>query len=118
MLHPFNCPIYLIILLTITTHATIFYVEENATGNCTDPAHPCPRINQAINLAQEGDEIHISAGTYTEDVINVTKMLTFIGENLSVIRPVGGNHPMIIMADGTLVRGLRFEGYERGMCGM
>ena len=38
------------------------------TTNCTDPTQPCATIQHAVNQAVDGDDVLISAGTYTDTV--------------------------------------------------
>ena len=42
--------------------------NNNATTSCTDRTHPCTSIQQAVDLAENGDQILVQAGIYAEHV--------------------------------------------------
>jgi predicted outer membrane repeat protein len=57
------------------------YVATTGTdsGACTSSMSPCLTIAHAVSQAVSGDTISIAAGTYPEQVIVGTKVLTFVG---------------------------------------
>ncbi|MCP4542398.1 MAG: hypothetical protein GY832_35190 [Chloroflexi bacterium] len=67
-----------IALLSILTHyaspahATtgIYYVQEDADGDCLSAITPCSSVQRAINLATNpGDKVLVGSGAYTENLI-------------------------------------------------
>ena len=42
--------------------------NNTATTSCTDLTHPCTSIQQAVDLAENGDQILVQAGIYAEHV--------------------------------------------------
>lgn len=59
------------------------YVSLHGTGDCSTLADACGSINQAISLADPtgGTVIHVSAGTYTEDV-TINRPVTLVGAGM------------------------------------
>lgn len=64
MKHFFLFPLFA--LGTFLPAQTIFHVDQNATGNASGSswAHAFPLLQQALALAQNGDEIWVAAGVY------------------------------------------------------
>lgn len=66
-----------------------------------------PTIGEAVDAANPGDTILVSAGTYEEGFILINKSLTIIGEgaNNTVITPRGVNDIFEIHADNVTISG-------------
>ncbi|TVQ09218.1 MAG: hypothetical protein EA364_14420 [Balneolaceae bacterium] len=69
-------------------HAQNRYVAPDGTnsGNCSAGSSPCATIVYALNWSEQGDVIHVQAGTYTETL--------FIGKNVT-IRGAGAGETII-----------------------
>jgi nitrous oxidase accessory protein len=82
--------------MTFAAHSGIIRVPENY-----------PKIQEAVDAANPGDTILVSAGTYEEGFILINKSLTIIGEgaNSTVITPRGVNDIFEIHADNVTVSG-------------
>ena len=62
---------------------------KDSGRDCSDPSAPCLTIRHALELAETGDTLILSPGTYTESGLSIGKELT-----------IQGNHP-----DKTIVQG-------------
>jgi len=77
---------------------------DGATGNdttdCTNPAVPCATIGYALSQAENGDEIRVAEGIYTE-TLDVSPAVTLKGgyEAAGWTRDITA-HPTIVDADG------------------
>jgi|GEM_PF-1596224 len=73
-----------------------------------------PRIQEAINNANQGDTVFVSSGTYYENVI-VNKTVSLIGENrnTTVIDGGGIGRTVYVVADNVTIKGftIRNSGY-------
>lgn len=77
-------------------------------------------IQAAINAANAGDTLVLSAGTFSEATVDVNKALTFEGANAGVDATNGGHtgaesiitNGMIIAAAGVTVDGVEFSGTD------
>ena len=52
---------------------------SDAGNDCTDAATPCATLVHACGLANTGDTIELSAGTYNEPGLVIDKALYFVG---------------------------------------
>jgi nitrous oxidase accessory protein len=66
-------------------------------------------LRQAIEAAQEGDTILVSAGTYLENNLEVNKRLSILGQNFPVIDGEFNGDVFRIRADGVRLRGLELR---------
>lgn len=67
------------------------YVEQSAQGTSCIITNPCGSIQQAVEVASEGDTIFIAAGVYKENVFIQTANITLRGEfKLNTIIEAGG----------------------------
>ena len=57
---------------------------------CGSVADPCKTINYAVGRASSGDTVYIAAGMYTENVVTLGKVLTFIGAGMGSTIVDGG----------------------------
>ncbi|HCR69921.1 MAG TPA: hypothetical protein DIW23_00625 [Anaerolineae bacterium] len=59
-----------------------YYVAVNGSdlNTCTQSA-PCKSFNKAMSLAQSGDTVYVTAGTYNQELIITKSGLTVIGQN-------------------------------------
>lgn len=66
-------------------------MEEGATGTCNE-SDPCGVIQQAVDLAVEGDSILIGAGTFYENINLMTPGLIMRGASreTTIIESAGG----------------------------
>ena len=60
--------ITLLALPIASTHAANLFVRHDGYGNECNAAVPCGSLQAAINRAGPKDRIHVSAGTYTENI--------------------------------------------------
>jgi hypothetical protein len=77
------------------------YVAKSGSadsGDCASVASPCLTIGYAINQANSGDTIRISAGTYNEHDLNPAKDLNFYGAGMNDTILDGTNSGKVIMA--------------------
>jgi hypothetical protein len=77
---------------------------DGATGSdttdCTNPAAPCATIGYALSQAENGDEIRVAEGTYTE-ILDIGTTVTLRGgyEAAGWTRDIA-THPTIVDANG------------------
>jgi len=67
-------------------------------------------LKSAINLAQAGDTIRLSAGTYREHDLQINKSVTIEGISQPTLDADGKGMILDITASGVTIRGLRFIG--------
>ena len=69
MLNPF---VLVLLLLVTSTQARVLHVRAGAeptnVTTCTSPSDPCGTIQQAVDLAENGDDILVQEGVYEENV--------------------------------------------------
>ena len=63
-----------------------------------------PTIQEAIDNASPGNEIHVDSGTYNESV-NITKMLILRGIGMPVVNAGGSGSAITLSADGIALEG-------------
>jgi len=56
----------------------VYYVREGGTGTTCTLTDPCGSVQQAINLAGDGDEVWVATGTYVENLV-ITRGLSLRG---------------------------------------
>lgn len=85
------------------------------TNVTPDPDTYWPTIQSAIDAATAGDEIHVCAGTYYEN-LSVTKGISLIGagRNITFVKPATADYTLKIkgnagMTGNVLVEGFTFE---------
>ncbi len=81
------------LFMTCNVYASDYYVKNPGLGSqdCTDLINACPSIQQAIDIASDGDIIHVSSGTYTEN-ITINKQLEVMGANANENGPEPRNN--------------------------
>lgn len=88
--------IFRVLLLTFFYHSSLFagnlYVEQGGEGITCTVKSPCGVIQEAVNLAVEGDLILIGSGIYIENVFIQTSNITLKGKSKTstVIQTAGG----------------------------
>lgn len=80
--------LYLIALLVLPLSMTAQdrYVDpsgSDAANDCSLPGSPCLTISHAMTQAITGEDIHVAAGTYNENVL-INKQVNLIGAGASV----------------------------------
>lgn len=98
----------------------------DAPNICTSEATPCRTIGRAVEVASEGDEIRIAAGTY-EETVETAKVLTFKGtgagldgegpEQTLVRGPHGGTgpgKPAFVLPNGGTIEAMALRGGSGG----
>ena len=84
--------------------------EYSSSTLTTTPVHNINKstnyttIQEAIDNASSGDEIHVDSGTYYENV-NVTKQLTLRGIGMPVVNAGGSGSAITLAADGISLEG-------------
>jgi nitrous oxidase accessory protein len=68
------------------------------------------RIGDALRAAADGDRIRITAGTYAEGPLVVTRSVALIGQGWPVLDGEGRHTVLAVEADGVEVRGLVLRG--------
>jgi len=81
-----------IVLFQANIFAGNLYVEQGAAGGICSKIEPCGGIQQAIDIAMEGDTINIAAGNYGENLFIQTAGLTLKGKSKrkTIIQTAGG----------------------------
>jgi nitrous oxidase accessory protein len=69
---------------------------------------PTQSIQAAINAAQPGDTIQVQAGTYNEN-LTLDKSLTLIGLNKPIVRGIGKDSTIAVIADNCTMQGFVIE---------
>lgn len=88
-------------LLTIVLPAGAYpadlYVSTTGTDmpDCSDDLDPCLTIQYTVDVAVDGDTIHVAAGTYVENV-SITKDLAIDGAGLDVTIVDGGGLDRVV----------------------
>ena len=86
-----------------------------STALTTTPVHNINKgtnyttIQEAIDNASTGDEIHVDSGTYYENV-NVTKQLTLRGIGMPVVNAGGSGSAITLAADGIVLENFTATG--------
>ena len=78
-------------------NSSIWYVSEDGNDTCGNQEQPLSSIQDAIDLAQDGDTIYVSAGTYYEHINFSSKNLALIGEDRETTIIDGGNTDRVIL---------------------
>ena len=73
------------------------------------PDGPINSIQTAIDLADHGDTVMITQGTYHASRIIVDKSIVLLGQQLPVIRGPGKDEVMRVTADSVQIHGLQIE---------
>lgn len=73
------------------------------------PDGPVTSIRQAVEMAEEGDEILVKSGVYHENQITINKRLTLVGEDYPVIDGDNGGTIFTVTADGVAIRGFHIQ---------
>lgn len=80
--------------LCSNVNAATLYVNESGSGFSCSNIDPCPTIKQAVDNADAGDTIEVSAGTYIENVFvppgKNGLVISGAGIDATVVRSAGG----------------------------
>lgn len=89
---------------------TLLFVSTNlfATTHRIGLQHKIKTIREGIALAQAGDTLLVSAGTYKEGNLVLEKSLTLIGENFPVLDGENKYEIITIHAQHVVIKGFRF----------
>ncbi len=75
-------------------------------------------VQAAIDAAQSGDTVHVTAGTYNGDIVLNKSGITLEGENRASILNGTGNNPVILcqnLSQPTVIRGFKVTGGTAGI---
>ncbi|MDI3340746.1 MAG: pectinesterase family protein [Sphaerobacter sp.] len=88
---------------------------RDADNDCTDPNQPCGSIQHAVDLAQPGDTIHLTAGTYRQDVTlppdkhDLTLAGAGAGQTVIVGQAGGSPYTITLTSPGAIIQGLTLD---------
>ncbi len=90
------------------------YVATTGTdsGDCSNPATPCLTITYALSQADNGTVIHVAAGNYAGNDINISKSVTLSGAPGAVITVPDGSgiNGFDVHANDVTIEGFDIEG--------
>jgi hypothetical protein len=101
----------------ISSHTTKVYVDDDASGaQDGSSSHPYKTIKQAMDAVSKNSEIHISKGTYVENV-NLKKGVEIFGESKSgvVIKASDKDEAVVKMEDDTTLDKVTVENGRYGV---
>lgn len=101
-------PITSLINLAIIYLSIFVSTELFATTHKIGKQYKIKSIREGIALAQAGDTLWVSAGTYREGNLILEKALTLIGENFPVLDGENKYEILTIHAQDVTIRGFRF----------
>jgi hypothetical protein len=81
----------------------VYYVREDAPGDCLSATTPCGSVQQALDLADDGDEILVATGTYTENLFITRGVRLRGGWNVSFTTQSPVSYPSVIDGAGAHV---------------
>jgi parallel beta-helix repeat protein len=104
------------VLLLFTTVLVAFTYLSVAAESVIRVPYDYINIQEAINAANAGDTIRVSAGVYYEHVV-VNKSISLIGENSSstIIDGNGTANVLLVVADNVLVTGFKIMNGDVGI---
>ncbi|MDN5205037.1 nitrous oxide reductase family maturation protein NosD [Fulvivirgaceae bacterium BMA10] len=70
---------------------------------------PVKTIKQGLDKSKDGDVVIVKPGFYQEGNLNITKQITFLGEDFPVIDGNNNNEVLTINADSVVVRGFLIQ---------
>jgi len=73
--------ILLAVLLMGTLTITLKFTRAISEPNTITVPDDYPKIQEAINAANQGDTIFVKAGTYNEDYVVLNKSVSLVGDN-------------------------------------
>jgi nitrous oxidase accessory protein len=85
-----------------------FYLSQ-ANTIVIGPGQPVNSLKKAVSLAKDGDTIRIKAGVYKEGNIIITRAITLIGENNSILDGEKKNELLTISGRKITVKNLQFQ---------
>ncbi len=111
--------VLIVVPIFVLAGAKEVYVDKNAKGSEEGTAnHPYRSISKALKHAKEGTNIHISKGTYKEN-ITVPKGVKLFGKKKDVgdvvIKSDNGDKPTVTMKHQTELNFLTIEGGRHGV---
>ena len=107
---------YLLFVLLLSQICSGFVVISESAQSVIRVPKDCPTIQQAVNIADNGDVIFVAAGTYYEHVL-INKTLTLVGEDPSITVIDGDGTGTIIQidADNVVVDGFTLRNASFGI---
>jgi hypothetical protein len=103
--------------LVASSHKTKLYVNNDANGTQDGSvSHPFKTIGKAMDKADSKTEIHVSNGTYKENIA-LKKGVALYGESEDgvVIKAKDGNNSTIIMSDDSKINKVTVKGGATGI---
>ncbi|TAK95176.1 DUF1565 domain-containing protein [Patescibacteria group bacterium] len=104
-------------VLTFAKHGKNIYVDDSASGSEDgSSSHPYKTIGQALKKAHGGDEVHVSSGTYKENIILKEDVKLYgSGRDKVTIKAHDDDSTVVSMEDGSKLNGVKVTGGNNGI---
>jgi len=104
-------PLIFLLVLLITT-GTVNVTAASSTSKTITVPDDYETIQEAIDVANSGDTIAVTSGTYNEEWVSVNKSVSVVGDNKKTVLRYHSSLGFVVTADNVHINGFTVTGSE------